>query len=57
MGDPCHLLRPGRPLERDSFVNAIRDGEPVTITYHFWGGESVDYTVTKNGTTVTGTAS
>ncbi|WP_112134297.1 cellulase family glycosylhydrolase [Glycomyces dulcitolivorans] len=40
-----------------SFVNAIRDGEPVTITYHFWGGDSVDYTVTKNGTTVTGTAS
>ena len=40
-----------------SFVNAIREGEPVTITYHFWGGESVDYTVTKNGTTVTGTAS
>ncbi|MDA1362392.1 cellulase family glycosylhydrolase [Glycomyces luteolus] len=40
-----------------SFVNAIRDGEPVTITYHFWGGDSVDYTVTKNGSTVTGTAS
>ncbi|MDN3243149.1 cellulase family glycosylhydrolase [Glycomyces tritici] len=40
-----------------AFVNAIRDGEPVTITYHLWGGESVDYTVVKNGTTVTGTAS
>ncbi|MBO3734474.1 cellulase family glycosylhydrolase [Glycomyces niveus] len=41
----------------NTFVNAIRDGEPVTITYHLWGGESVDYTVVKNGTTVTGTAS
>ncbi|RRS01723.1 cellulase family glycosylhydrolase [Glycomyces terrestris] len=40
-----------------SFVNAIRDGEPVTITYHFWGGDSVTYTVTKTGGTVIGTAS
>jgi hypothetical protein len=47
----------GTILVPDQFVTAIRDGEPVTITYHFWGGDSVTYTVTKNGTTVTGTAS
>ncbi|MDA1358282.1 hypothetical protein O1R50_01520 [Glycomyces luteolus] len=41
----------------EQVVNAIRDGEPVTVTYHFWGGDSVTYTVAKNGTTMSGTAS
>ncbi|MDN3240305.1 cellulase family glycosylhydrolase [Glycomyces tritici] len=39
------------------FFNAVRDGEPVTLTFHFWGGGTVEYTVAKSGTTVTGTAS
>ena len=38
------------------FFNAVRDGEPVTLTFHFWGGGTVDYTITKTGTTVTGTS-
>jgi aryl-phospho-beta-D-glucosidase BglC (GH1 family) len=38
------------------FFNAVRDGEPVTLTFHFWGGGTIDYTVTKTGTTVTGTS-
>ena len=38
------------------FFNAVRDDEPVTLTFHFWGGGTVDYTITKTGTTVTGTA-
>jgi endoglucanase len=38
------------------FFNEIRDGEPVTLTFHFWGGGTIDYTVTKTGTTVTGTS-
>jgi endoglucanase len=41
----------------EQFVSSLRDGEPVTITYHFWDGSTVNYTVTKSGTTVTGTAS
>ncbi|GAA2141366.1 cellulase family glycosylhydrolase [Glycomyces algeriensis] len=38
------------------FFNAVREGEAVTLTFHFWGGGTVDYTVTKTGTTVTGTS-
>lgn len=38
------------------FFNAVRDDEPVTLTLHFWGGGTVDYTITKTGTTVTGTS-
>jgi aryl-phospho-beta-D-glucosidase BglC (GH1 family) len=37
------------------FFNEIRDDEPVTLTFHFWGGGTIDYTITKTGTTVTGT--
>ncbi|MFC3492912.1 cellulase family glycosylhydrolase [Glycomyces rhizosphaerae] len=37
------------------FFNGVREGEPVTLTFHFWGGGTIDYTVTKTGTTVTGT--
>jgi endoglucanase len=37
------------------FFNAVRDDEPVTLTFHFWSGGTVDYTITKSGTTVTGT--
>jgi endoglucanase len=38
------------------FFNGVRDGEPVTLTFHFWGGGTIEYTVTKTGTTVTGTS-
>ena len=38
------------------FFNAVRDDETVTLTFHFWGGGTVDYTITKTGTTVTGTS-
>jgi endoglucanase len=38
------------------FFNEVRDDEPVTLTFHFWGGGTVDYTITKTGTTVTGTS-
>jgi aryl-phospho-beta-D-glucosidase BglC (GH1 family) len=39
------------------FLNAVTDGEPVSLTFHFWDGSTVDYTITKSGTAVTGTAS
>jgi endoglucanase len=38
-----------------TFVNAITDGSPVTLTFHFWSGTTVTYHVTKSGTTITGT--
>jgi hypothetical protein len=39
------------------FFNAVTDGQPVTLTFHFWDGSKVTYTITKTGTTVTGAAS
>jgi endoglucanase len=37
------------------FVNSLRDGSRVTLTFHFWSGATVTYHVTKSGGTVTGT--
>ncbi|WP_042396644.1 cellulase family glycosylhydrolase [Streptacidiphilus carbonis] len=37
------------------FLNALTDGSPVTLTFHFWSGSTVAYTVTRSGTSVTGT--
>jgi endoglucanase len=39
------------------FFKAISDDRPITLTFHFWSGATVSYTVTKSGTSVTGTAS
>lgn len=38
-----------------TFFNEVSDGAPVTLTFHFWSGTLVTYTVTKSGSTVTGT--
>ncbi len=38
----------------DHFLNAIKDGVPVTLTFYYWSGAKTTYTVTKSGTTVTG---
>jgi endoglucanase len=40
-----------------AFLNAVRDGAPVTLTFHFWSGATVTYHVTKSGSSVTGTTS
>ncbi|MEU0671980.1 cellulase family glycosylhydrolase [Streptomyces sp. NPDC006172] len=37
------------------FLNSLKDGSRVTLTFHFWSGASVTYHVTKSGSTVTGT--
>ncbi|MDB1086106.1 cellulase family glycosylhydrolase [Streptomyces sp. ACA25] len=37
-----------------AFFQNIRDNDPVTLTFHFWSGETVTYTLTRTGTTVTG---
>jgi endoglucanase len=37
------------------YLNALHDGAPVTLTFHFWSGATVTYHVTKSGSSVTGT--
>ncbi|GAB3228212.1 hypothetical protein GCM10027447_20120 [Glycomyces halotolerans] len=37
------------------FFAEVNDGQEVTLTFHFWSGETVAYAVTKSGGSVTGT--
>jgi endoglucanase len=39
-----------------AFFAEVNAGSPVTLTFHFWSGATVSYTVVESGTTVTGTA-
>ncbi|AZK44951.1 cellulase family glycosylhydrolase [Paenibacillus lentus] len=39
-----------------AFFNEVNDAA-VTLRFHFWSGEIVNYTINKSGSTVTGTAS
>ncbi|MDQ0060215.1 cellulase family glycosylhydrolase [Paenibacillus harenae] len=39
-----------------SFFNKVNDGT-VILKFHFWSGAIIEYTITKNGTSITGTAS
>lgn len=45
----------GAVLLRPAYLATVRDGEPVSLTFHFWSGDSAEYTVTRSGDTVTGT--
>jgi endoglucanase len=45
----------GTILLTKRYLNALKDGEPVSLTFHFWSGQTIEYTVTRNGDTVTGT--
>ncbi|MEU5032324.1 X2-like carbohydrate binding domain-containing protein, partial [Streptomyces milbemycinicus] len=47
----------GKIILTPEFLNALRDTEPVTLTFHFYSGATVTYHVTKSGSSVTGTAS
>jgi endoglucanase len=38
------------------FFAEVDDDREVTLTFHFWSGETVTYSVTKSGGSVTGTA-
>ncbi|WP_322633177.1 cellulase family glycosylhydrolase [Glycomyces albidus] len=38
------------------FLASVTDGQPVTLTFHFYSGATVSYTITESGGTVTGTA-
>ncbi len=49
---------PGRAITlTPAFFGAVTDGARVTLTFHFWSGATVRYSVTKSGTAVTGTVS
>ncbi len=37
------------------FFAEVNDNSTVTLTFHFWSGEILTYTLTRSGTTVTGT--
>ncbi|MFB7996255.1 cellulase family glycosylhydrolase [Streptomyces sp. NPDC056002] len=38
------------------FLHSLKDGVPVTLTFHFWSGTTLTYKVTRSGDEVTGTA-
>ncbi|MGW2642262.1 cellulase family glycosylhydrolase [Streptomyces sp. NPDC001348] len=40
-----------------SFLSAVTEGAPVTLTFHFWSGATATYHVTKSSGSVTGTTS
>jgi endoglucanase len=40
-----------------AFLNAVNDGAPVTLTFHFWSGATMTYQVTRSGSSVTGSTS
>lgn len=46
----------GKIKLQQAFFNEVNDGT-VTLKFHFWSGEIVNYTIKKSGSTVTGTAS
>ena len=41
---------------KPEFFAEVNDNRPVTLTFHFWSGARLTYTITKNGGNVTGTA-
>ncbi|WP_315094420.1 cellulase family glycosylhydrolase [uncultured Cellulomonas sp.] len=45
----------GAILLRPAFFAEVADGAPVVLTFHFWSGATVRYTVVRDGTAVTGT--
>ncbi|MDQ0577415.1 cellulase family glycosylhydrolase [Agromyces albus] len=36
------------------YLDSLKDGEQAYLTFHFWSGQTLQYTVTRNGTAVTG---
>jgi endoglucanase len=47
----------GTIILNTAFLESLKEGEPATLTFHWWGSDTITYTVTRSGTTVTGTAS
>jgi endoglucanase len=46
----------GTIILKPALLNVLNDGQTVTLTFHFWGGGEIDYEITKDGTSVTGSA-
>ena len=42
---------------KPALFEAVNDGAKVTLVFHFWSGATINYYVTKSGTSVTGTTS
>ncbi|MDX8035338.1 cellulase family glycosylhydrolase [Lentzea sp. BCCO 10_0856] len=45
----------GKTTLTPDFFGAVKDGQRVTLTFHYWSGAKVTYYVTKSGGAVTGT--
>ncbi|WP_232847976.1 cellulase family glycosylhydrolase [Occultella kanbiaonis] len=45
----------GEIVLRPAFFAEVEDGRAVELTFHFWSGEQVRYTVARDGTVVLGT--
>jgi hypothetical protein len=39
-----------------AFFDGVTDNTTVTLTFHFWSGTRLTYTLTRSGTAVTGTS-
>jgi aryl-phospho-beta-D-glucosidase BglC (GH1 family) len=46
----------GRIVLPEAFFAEVNDGSQVNLTFHFWSGVTVEYTLQRNGTAVTGSA-
>ncbi|MEO3755823.1 cellulase family glycosylhydrolase [Streptomyces sp. B6B3] len=46
----------GRITLTEAFFAEVTDNSTVNLTFHFWSGETVTYTLTRSGSTITGTA-
>lgn len=49
-----HLMQQMKSLTQ-TFFNNVNNGT-VILKFHFWSGAIIEYTITKNGTIITGTA-
>jgi endoglucanase len=46
----------GQITLKQTFFAETSDNSTINLTFHFWSGETVTYTLTRSGTTITGTA-
>ena len=46
----------GRIVLPEAFFAEVNDGSTVHLTFHFWSGATVEYTLQRSGTAVTGSA-
>ncbi|MGP3972360.1 cellulase family glycosylhydrolase [Streptomyces sp. 6N223] len=45
----------GRITLKQEFFAETRDNSTINLTFHFWSGETITYTLTRSGSTITGT--